>query len=83
MKIDKASLRGEPPNTAKGVVARAYLFMDEHYDLSLSSSQKKLFIAWNKAFKPSSWEREWASQVAMIEGYENSYITQWQKKANG
>lgn len=83
MKIDKASHRAEPPDTAKGIVARAYLFMAEHYGLSLSSSQKKLFIAWNKSFKPSSWEKQWASQVAMIEGYENAYITQWLKKANG
>lgn len=82
MKIDKASHRAEPPDSAKGIVARTYLFMTEHYGLSLSPSQRKLFIAWNKAFKPSVWEKQWALQVALIEGYENSYITHWQVKAH-
>ena len=82
MKIDKATHRAEPPDFAKGIVARAYLFMSEHYGLSLSPSQKKLFIAWNKTFAPSAWEKKWALQVAVIEGYENKYITQWQVKAH-
>lgn len=82
MKIDKSSRRAEPPDSAKGVVARAYLFiMSEHYGLSLSPSQKKLFIGWNKKFAPSTWEKQWALQVALIEGYENKYISQWQVKA--
>ncbi|HHF7375333.1 endonuclease [Legionella bozemanae] len=50
MRNDKASHRAEPPDKAKGVVARAYLFMSDHYGLSLSSSQKKLLIAWNKSY---------------------------------
>ncbi|QIN30684.1 endonuclease [Legionella longbeachae] len=82
MKIDKSSRRAEPPDSAKGVVARAYLFMSEHYGLSLSPSQKKLFIGWNKKFAPSTWEKQWALQVALIEGYENKYISQWQVKAH-
>lgn len=77
MKIDKALRRAEPPDNAKGVVARAYLFMAEHYRISLSSSQKQLFMAWNKTYPPSAWELQWASQVAAIEGYPNPYITQW------
>ncbi|MGC1183515.1 endonuclease [Legionella sp.] len=77
IKIDKALRRAEPPDNAKGVVARAYLFMAEHYRISLSSSQKELFMAWNKTYSPSAWELQWASQVAAIEGYPNPYITQW------
>ncbi|CAM2754549.1 putative endonuclease-1 [Legionella steigerwaltii] len=82
MKIDRVSHRVELPDSAKGIVARAYLFMNEHYGLTLSPSQKKLFIAWNKAFKPKAWEKQWALQVALIEGYENSYMTHWQVKAH-
>lgn len=80
MKIDKQLRKAEPPDAAKGVVARAYLFMAEHYGLSLSASQKQLFISWNKTFAPTLWEKQWALQVASIEGYENTYITQWQNK---
>lgn len=81
MKIDKGHRRAEPPDAAKGVVARAYLFMAEHYGLSMSASQKQLFVSWNKTFAPTPWEKQWALQVASIEGYENTYITQWQNKA--
>lgn len=79
MKIDPKLRRAEPPDSAKGVVARAYLFMAEHYELSLSASQRQLFTAWNKAFAPSSWEKQWALHVASIEGYENHYINHWQE----
>ncbi|KTC90177.1 endonuclease [Fluoribacter dumoffii] len=79
-KNDKSHL--EPTDSVKGVIARTYLFMNEHYGLSLSPSQKKLFIAWNKAFKPQAWEKQWALQVALIEGYKDSYITHWQVKAH-
>jgi deoxyribonuclease I len=62
-------------------VARAYLFMSEHYKLPLSSAQKQLFMAWNKAFAPTAWEKQWALHVASIEGYDNPYITHWQERA--
>ncbi|MCW8410484.1 endonuclease [Legionella sp. PATHC035] len=82
MKIDKGSHCAVPPDSAKGVVARTFLFMAEHYGLTLSPSQKKLFIAWNKAFKPNLWEKQLALQVALIEGYQSSYMTHWQVKAH-
>ncbi|WP_058532951.1 endonuclease [Legionella saoudiensis] len=82
IKIDKSTRRVEPADAAKGVVARAYLFMSEHYHLSLSKQQEQLFLAWNKQFPPTSWEYQWAKQVAQIEGYSNPYISQWSKKAS-
>ena len=75
--IDKTSRQVEPSDNVKGLIARAYLFMSQQYAIPLSSSQNKLFLAWNKRFPPTAWEREWAAQVAVIEGYENPYITQW------
>lgn len=75
--IDKTSRQVEPSDEIKGLVARAHLFMSQQYAIPLSSSQNKLFLAWNKRFPPTAWEREWAAQIAFIEGYENPYITQW------
>ncbi|CAM4376641.1 MAG: Nuclease NucM [Legionella sp.] len=80
IKIDKSLRRVEPSDEAKGIVARAYLFMSEHYTLSLSRQQEQLFRAWNKQFPPTVWEQEWATQVAQIEGYPNHYITHWAKE---
>lgn len=48
IRIDKATRRVEPSTQAKGVVARAHLFMSEHYKLALSDSQRALFVAWNR-----------------------------------
>lgn len=72
--IDKDARKVEPADSAKGIVARANLFMSDKYDVPLSSSQRKLFNAWNKQFPPSEWEKQWAKAVREIEGYSNPYI---------
>ena len=75
--IDKKQRKAEPPDVAKGIIARAYLFMSSHYNLSMSKSQRQLFESWNRQYAPSPWELEWAEKIALIEGYDNPYITQW------
>lgn len=80
LKIDKNLRRVEPADEVKGIVARAYLFMSEYYQISLSSSQRQLFEVWNRQFAPTDWERAWAAQVAVLEGYSNPYISQWENK---
>lgn len=75
--IDKFSRQVEPANEVKGIIARAYLFMSQRYKIPLSPAQNKLFLAWNKQFPPTEWEREWERQVAAIEGYDNEFITDW------
>lgn len=72
--IDKQNRRAEPPDWAKGIVARAHLFLADFYKLSLSHSQRKLYLAWHRQFPPSDWEKKWATDVAGIEGYTNPYI---------
>lgn len=66
----------EPSDRAKGIVARANLFMSYQYNIRLSKEQKTLFQAWNRQYPPTLWEISWANSVANIEGYENPYITQ-------
>lgn len=73
--VDKQARRVEPADEAKGIVARANLFVADHYAISISKAQRQLFNAWNKQFPPSLWEKEWARRVAEIEGYNNAYIT--------
>lgn len=74
-KVDETLRKAEPADRAKGIVARANLFMAEKYSISLSPSQQKLFEAWNQQFPPSAWEKRWATRVAEIEGYQNHFIT--------
>lgn len=71
---DNALKIAEPPDRAKGVVARANLFMSEKYQIELDKDQRELFQKWNKQFPPQPWELQWATEVAKIVGYKNPYI---------
>jgi len=77
-KVDKGTRKVEPDNSAKGIVARASLFMSEKYHIRLSKSQRKMFESWDKLNPPTKRELEWAQKVAAIEGYSNPYITRHQ-----
>ncbi len=74
IKIDKNHRTVEPGDNAKGVIARAYLFMSDKYRMKLSDGQRRLFVAWNKIFPPSEWEIQWAAEIAARQGYDNPYI---------
>lgn len=73
-KIDRITKEVEPSNRTKGIVARATLFMSDKYHIPLAESKRQLYLSWNKAFPPSKWEKEWALQIALVEGYQNPYI---------
>jgi len=72
--INPSERKVEPADSAKGIVARANLFMSDHYHIRLSPAQRTLFNLWNQQFPPSQWEKTWANRVYQIEGYRNSYI---------
>lgn len=72
---DSARRQVEPRDIAKGIVARANLFVADHYKIRMSDAQRRLFIRWNRQFPPGPDERLWAGRVAAIEGYPNPYIT--------
>ena len=73
-KINRVSKEVEPANKVKGIVARATLFISDKYHIPLSENKRHLYLSWNKSFPPSKWEKEWALNVATIEGYSNPYI---------
>ena len=75
IKIDKKNRKVEPSDRAKGIVARASLFMSDKYRLKLSDSQRRLFVAWHKLYPPTEWEIQWAQVIAERQGYSNPYIT--------
>ncbi len=79
-KIDHETRRVEPRNSVKGVIARAYLYMSDQYDIHLSKAQRQLFTAWDREFPPDAWEITWDNRVAAIQGNHNLYISQYQSK---
>ena len=73
-KINKSTHEVEPSNKAKGIVARATLFMSYKYHIPLDDDKRVLYLQWHKQYPPSKWEKKWASQIAEIEGYRNPLI---------
>lgn len=70
-----AGNRFEPPDRAKGVVARAALYMERQYkEYKLANQQKRLFNAWNNMFPPDGEECERARRIAKIQGNENQVV---------
>jgi len=62
--------KANPPNRAKGVVARVSLYFDETYKrYSLSDSQRKLFEGWNRQFPVTEIE---CTRNKIIEGIQGN-----------
>lgn len=73
IKIDRH--RMEPPDAAKGVVARASLYMAAAYPrLRLAPGQESLFRAWDAAFPPDDWECERERRIRRLQGNGNPFI---------
>lgn len=66
----------EPMDSAKGVVARAYLYMEGAYPGRgiVSGKNRKLFQAWDKLHPPAGWECEWARRVLAKQGNRHPFL---------
>lgn len=65
----------EPRDAVKGQIARIYFYMHDRYGLSMSRQQQQLFMAWNKMYPVSDWERERDRRVARSMGHSNPFVT--------
>lgn len=65
----------EPRDAVKGFVARVTFYMYDRYGLSMSKSQQRILMAWNRQFPVSTWERERDNRIAKLMGHHNSYVT--------
>ena len=67
--------RFEPPDRAKGQVARAALYMDNAYSqYNLSKQQIQLFTAWSNMFPVDDWECTRTKRIEQIQGNENIIV---------
>ena len=76
MKIDFKQKRAEPPERARGAIARTYFYMRDQYHLRLSRQQTQLFTAWNKQYPVTPWECERDQRIAAVQGNHNSWVQQ-------
>lgn len=76
MKVDFKQKLAQPPERARGAIARTYFYMRDQYHLRLSRQQTQLFTAWDKQYPVTSWECERDNRIAKVQGNHNSYVQQ-------
>lgn len=77
MYIDKNNRRAQPPERARGQIARAYLYMDAVYPkYKMSSQQRKLMSAWDTLYPVSQWECERGVKIKEVQGNVNPILEQ-------
>jgi len=74
MKIDFKTKTVEPPERARGAIARTYFYMSEKYKITLSKKQKNLFKKWDKNFPVTTWECKREKLIFQKQGYHNNYV---------
>ncbi len=75
IKISEALKKVEPKTRLKGMIARAYLYMQKTYDFKLNKQQNKLFHRWNQKNPPDEWEQTWNQRIMDIQGTDNTFIS--------
>lgn len=74
-KVDFKARTVEPRNAIKGMIARIYFYMHDRYDLRMAEQQQRLFMAWDKMYPVSAWERERDRRIAKRMGHSNPFVT--------
>lgn len=72
----------EPPESARGVIARTYKYMDAAYkEFNMSRQQKQLMDAWDKMYPVDAWECERARRIERIQKNRNEIVAKACEKA--
>lgn len=73
MKID--SRKAEPPEAARGRIARTYLYMEGAYKrYSMSKPQRQLMNAWDKMYSVDAWECARAKKITSLQKSVNDVV---------
>jgi deoxyribonuclease-1 len=67
--------KAEPPEGARGRIARTYQYMETTYpQFSMSKKTRQLMRAWDKMYPISEWECERARRIESIQGNQNPIL---------
>lgn len=73
MKIDDR--KAEPPEMARGKIARTYLYMENTYNrYSMSKGQRQLMNAWDKMYPVDAWECARAEKISKLQKNQNDVV---------
>lgn len=75
--------KAQPPEAARGRIARSYLYMEQAYSTySMSKQQRQLMSAWDKQYPVSVHECQRAKTIAAIQLNENEIVKSRCQQAN-
>jgi len=73
MKIDER--KAEPPEIARGQIARTYLYMENTYKrYNMSKAQRQLMSAWDKMYPVDDWECTRAMKISKLQKSQNDVV---------
>lgn len=75
MHINFQDRSAEIPQRARGIAARAMLYMSETYKVQLSKNQRKLYEVWDEIYPPDADECMWNSLIKKRQGTDNRFIS--------
>lgn len=75
MVVDFKKKLAQPPQAARGMIARAYLYMVQKYHVDLDSSQMQLYKSWDSMYPPSEFECRRNELIKQKQGNDNPFIT--------
>jgi len=74
MSVDFKGRKAEPPSYTRGKIARTYLYMQSAYSLQISTSQLKLFKAWDKSYPVDTIECKRDQEITKVQGNHNDFV---------
>lgn len=76
--VDKKNKIAEPDDNLKGFIARAYLYMNDTYNLNIFTDKEiKEFQKWDKQYMPNEWELKRNDMIKNIQGNSNKFIDKY------
>lgn len=62
-----------PAPSARGLIARTYLYFHEQYQLPLLEEEKKMFTQWHETYPLCEWEAKREERIAKLQNNRNPY----------
>ena len=75
MVVDFELKLAQPPKEARGLIARAYLYMAQEYGIRLAIQQRRLYEAWDRQYPVTAWECRRNELIKAEQGNDNPFVT--------
>ncbi|HEY9280416.1 MAG TPA: endonuclease [Eoetvoesiella sp.] len=74
MTVDFKKRRAQPPQQARGKIARTTFYMVERYKLNMNAQERRLYCVWAKTYPVDKAERIRNQRIAAIQGNSNRFV---------